>query len=632
MPPRSRCSLFATIQKLWKRNREAQEMAIIRTFETGDGKQVEARIINVSRDATQAQVGLVAKVVARALSRDLLSQASEQIPLYTSKVTLGKWQTEEPPISLDKLVALARSEPMHRSCCNAKAAAIVGQGYKVRPASEFSLSETAVAGVAESNESPDPEGRAQIIALTESGLPDSSFTETFTQMQLDKEIVGQGFVEILRDSKGKPDGIVPVKAVTIRLLAGRDGYVQSRGGTYTLFAKYTAGGGKTAQVTKRAAEDKRRKTDFDIDLVSWGDANKVVSASRLINPSEINQELMQAEDGTNVGVSTNELLMWKKATPYDTNYGESDIVAAMYDAVGGQLSAVFNMDYFESSTIPRLAIIAKGGTMSNELISRIQDYFSGRNAPSLQNQVLLVDFSDKDVDLVFQQLGASQLEDASFSNYRNMVDEHIRMVHQVPPSMVAMTGDELADFRFLSQVVRPEQRAIESKLNYIFRNDLKIVDWVIDLNVPDLLGERRRAEIWDILLRRGVASINEVRSFYGLSPIEGGDIPFVLVPGQGVVPTITLEHIVEAIKSGAYTPGEVTASSPMKTPRKGDPLFEPPGKVKQALSLEVADLSYFSDEVRQDMALILEQMAVIDPDTLAEMIPGVIKDRISSNR
>jgi len=92
---------------------------------------------------------------------------------------------------------------------------------------------------------------------------------------------------------------------------------------------------------------------------------------------------------------------------------------------------------------------------------------------------------------------------------------------------------QAANTEWLAGVVRPEQRRIEAHFNYIIRHELGVEDWVLDLNIPDLISERERAEIWGILCRFGVISINEVRRFYGQPPVKGGDEPLIQAIGSG---------------------------------------------------------------------------------------------------
>lgn len=590
-------------------------MALVREFRTGDGKQVAARVIQVNAAASDSQVALL----ARTALAPLFQAASDQLQLRNTLALFGAYDVEQPPLDLDRLVALSRSEPMHRACIEAKAHAVGGQGYRIRPASELVLSDQSVVSFSpDPNRELDPAAKARLVAFLESGLPDYSFSETLVATQRDLEALGQGYMEIARGGDGAPDGLYPCKAVTIRLLADGSGYVQRRGGQSRVFAKYAPGGRKSAQV---AVASRAETGGAMVEVRGWGGPDMRLPADALRAANDLDAFLGQAQAGSEAVFSANELLMFRKGTPLDTSYGEPDLIPALYDTVGGQLAAIFNMDFFENNTVPRMAIVARGGTLSAEVIQRVEDWINTRNLASVANQVLLIDLPDANTQLSFEKLGATQLADASFESYRRLVDEHIRVAHRTPAGMVSLAGDEVADFRFISQVIRPRQREVEARFNYLFREEFGVSEWVLDLNVPDIVGEARRAEIFDILLRRGVITINEVRYYFGLPPVDGGNNPFILVPGAGAVPIEAVAQIVQAIKSGAYKPGDVTATTGQKTPPTGAPVFGDPGAVRQALTLQVGDASGLSPEVQRDLAAILEGLAATSPEMLREMLP-----------
>jgi capsid portal protein len=588
-------------------------MPTVREFRTADGGAVSARVITLSRDTPNSQVALL----ARAALAPILQGASDQLQIRNTTARFGAYDIEHPPLNLDRLVALSRSEPMHRACLEAKAHAVAGQGYRIRPASELVMSDQSVVSY-----TPDPEKhlddsqKARIVAFLESALPDYSFSETLVATERDLEALGQGFIEIARRGDAQPDAMYPCKSISIRLLADGRGYVQRRGYQTRIFAKYTPGGAKTAQVGLVRGD----QGGLMVEVRAWGSPDHLLRTNEVQPSMGLDQFLVDASSDSAQVFSVNELLMFRKGTTLDTNYGEPDIISAMYDAVGGQLAAIYNMDYFENNTIPRMAIVARGGTLSEAVIQQVEDWINGRNLASVANQVLLIDVPDPNTQLDFEKFGATQLSDASFDGYRGMVDEHIRVAHRTPAGMVSLAGDEVADFRFISQVVRPRQRDIESRFNYIFREEFGITDWVLDLNVPDIVGEARRAEIFDILLRRGVITINEVRYYFGLPPVDGGDKPFVLVPGAGVVPIETVNEVVDAIRKGDYKPGAMTATTGQKTPPTGAPVFG--DTVQRALTMKVGDLADFSPSVQQEMAAILESLWNADPELVRQLLPA----------
>jgi capsid portal protein len=469
-----------------------------------------------------------------------------------------------------------------------------------------------------------PADRQIVADFLESAMPNSSFQETLMAMWQDVESLGQGYLEISREKKGgKPDGIYHMPSVTVKILQDGTGFVHTRGGKNRLFARYQPKGIPAANVkvaTRKRTGDQRfnenKGEERFLMVEGW------VRGAKDAKPQGYETELLErAEKGSQYEVSTNELLMFKKPTPYDTNYGEPDIISVMYDAIGGQLSAIFNMDFFERNAVPRLMIIAQGGVVGAETIARIQEFVNNANPMEVLNQILLIDVADENTKITVEPIGIKELSEASFLDYRKMTDEHIMRAHLTPPSMVAGGGEgTAADFRFIAQVVRPSQRTIETRINYLIDKEFNIQSWCIDLPVPDLLGDQTRSVIFDTLLRRGALTIDEVRSQIGLGPIPGGDIAFILVPGSGAVPVEGLLQVKDAIASGVHTPGDITATSNKKTPETTNPVFK---------AVEIADVGRTFDAVtQQELALILEQLGADDPRLVIELLPECVLDAL----
>jgi len=92
----------------------------------------------------------------------------------------------------------------------------------------------------------------------------------------------------------------------------------------------------------------------------------------------------------------------------------------------------------------------------------------------------------------------------------------------VPPSKVTVVENaNLANSRdqdktFREQVVRPEQRRIEYKMNRLIREQLGIGDWLFQFKEMDLTEAREEAEVSAIYADIGVLSAEEIRGRLGL--------------------------------------------------------------------------------------------------------------------
>ncbi len=577
--------------------------------------------IKVSRVSSGASDRVVLGLGSRMLGR---GHGSEQLPwTRQDQATWGMFNVEVPPVSLEGLEDLSHNEPMHYACIEAKAHAVGGQGYRIRPASELVLSEPTVAQFRPREEAPDELQRDAVLAFLESSLPDFSFSETLIETHRDVEALGQGFIEVVRalDEGALPKALYPCKAISMRILADNTGYVQSRGGQYRVYSKYKAKGPRYFKVEQGGKyswqdSDREEQSGFRLHIGGWTERG-----SKEFVPGESLDVLGMRSVGVtspDTLYATNQMMMFRKGSTRDTLYGTSDIVAAQADALGAQYAALFNLDYFQNNAVPRMAVVVQGGEMSEEVEEKLESWLAEQSAASVANSVVVLQVQDANTEVRFEKLGTVSLGDTDVDKYRQGTDEHIRFVHRVPLSVIAGGDQGAADFIFNSQVVRPAQRMYETRINYMLREDFGITDWVVDIMVPDLMGEQQRATIYEILLRRGVVTIDEVRAVFGLAGIKGGDVAFILVPGAGAVPVETLLAVVEGRLSGNV------AGSGMKTPSTEAPVYQPPKEVQQALS----KLRIILNEDAVDIIRALPSDQAAEMETICETL-GMFAETIS---
>jgi len=548
-----------------------------------------------------------------------------------------------PPVDPNIYVHLS-DEPTIHACIEAKVVNICQQGYKIRPRWELAVLDQSLApmgdlyGVDPRSAVDAKEIRRQLEkaeTFLSLGMPEYPFPDLLASMWRDLETIGQGFIEISRNANGEIDGLYPCKSVTIRHLKDGSGYLQVRGNERRFFAKYAADDETRARSVKVKAVKQvlgsGRGNSYLIDVpVFWGTASRGIDANLFERAIE--------KEGDEAAERVNELLCMKKGTAKDTVYGEPDTLAAVYDLFGARYAAQFNASYFENATIPRLAIIVRGGELSPDVVEAIRRWVSNQNQIDALNEILVIEVPGTDVEIERWNLSVSQLNEAGFNDFRVLCDERIMRAHRVPPSIIAsITGlnravSQEANWRFLSNVVRPEQRRIEALINYIFREDLGIRDVVIDLAVPELISERERAEILSILMGRGVLSINEVRRFYGRPPVEGGDEPLLNSLGVGFLPVSLVKRVVEMNiglmpeddEDGNGKPSPYVTNQ-MKTPPSSAPVFQLPqgGKAKMDVLFNALAVGQLQADQQREMALILEDLGL---KNMTEFIPEVEKD------
>jgi PBSX family phage portal protein len=306
-----------------------------------------------------------------------------------------------------------------------------------------------------------------------------SFTESLVKIWVDVLTTGNGYMEIGRARSGKIGYIGHIPSIHIRVRRARDGYVQKSGSRFIFFRNYG-----------------------DIDVA----------------------------DPINGDPNPNEIIHFSLYSPTNTYYGVPSAVAALSAIVGDKFAKEYNIDYFENKSIPRYAIILKGAKLSEKSKQEVVNYFrneiKGNNHGTLF--VPLPATLGKDIDLKFEKL-ENNVQEGSFDKYRKSNRDEIMVAHRVPAPKIgvydnanlAVSRD--ADKTFKVQVIGPDQRMIEKKINRIVKefSDMKSFKFA----EIDIIDDDIRSRIWDRYLRTEVVTPNEVRAKLGLNPLEAGDHP-----------------------------------------------------------------------------------------------------------
>lgn len=394
----------------------------------------------------------------------------------------GMFDLVEPPYNLEILASLFEENAIHNATVLARVMNTVALGYvwedtpKSRKRIERATNKEGESLVRLRDELQKEEERLE--QLFEDFNVDEDFVETLIKVWIDYLTVGNGYIEIGRNRNGKIGYLGHVPAAYIRVRRARDGFVQKAGLKFTFFRNY--------------------------------------------------QDLETA-DPINGDENPNEIIHFKQYSPTNTYYGVPSSVSAISSIVGDKFAKEYNIDYFENKSIPRYAIILKGANLSQKSKAEVINYFrneiKGNNHGTLF--VPLPATLGRDVDIKFQQL-ENNVQEASFDKYRKSNRDEITVANRVPAPKIgiydnanlAVSRD--ADKTFKNQVVGPDQKVIEKKLNRIVKEftdkkQLKFAE-------IDIIDEDLRSRIWDRYLRTEVITPNEVRAKIGLTALAEGDV------------------------------------------------------------------------------------------------------------
>jgi PBSX family phage portal protein len=401
------------------------------------------------------------------------------------------FQIVQPPYNMLYLAQLYDVSPYHHSAVNAKAANVVGLGYKFEET--WSTKQKVEAAMDKSPKALDKlrgkleEAKVELREFIESLNSDDSFIENMKKVFIDLESTGNAYLEVGRTATGKIGYIGHIPTTTMRIRRHRDGFVQVVYNRYTFFRNF-------------------------------GDTE---------TPDQI---------GTDP--QPNEVIHFKVFTPSNTYYGIPDILSAKNALAGDEFAQRFNLDYFENKAVPRYIITVKGAKLTADAERKLLEFFQtglkGRNHRTLYIP-LPSDGENARVEFNMEPIEAG-VQDSSFKNYAVENRDRILIAHRVPiskigmPQGVSLANAKDADKTFKEQVCRPRQEELEVKINKIISEFTN--DFVLRFNELALTDEETQSRIDDRYLKDQVILPNEVRARKGLPPISSGDSVLVLNPKQ----------------------------------------------------------------------------------------------------
>lgn len=395
-----------------------------------------------------------------------------------------------PRFDLKNLGELFERDDTNFAAIRVKAANVIGIGYDLVDSNETRRKKDRL------SEDPDAKRRlearvqnakfdmfGQLDALNE----DDDFIDVLEKVYIDYESTGNGFLEVGRTALGRIGYVGHIPSHTMRVRTSRDGFVQMIADKAVFFRNF----GDTETVDPIANDER-----------------------------------------------PNEIIHFKKYTPNDLYYGMPDIVPAMNAIAGNSFADAYNLDYFENKAVPRHMVVMKGSKFGSKSQKDILTFFDeslrGKHHRTLLLQ-LPPDFNDRKSSINIEPIEAGDQE-ASFNLYHKKNMERILMVHRVPVTMVGVTENvpqavgASAARNFKELTVRPTQRKVEKKVNYIIREFTNVFKF--RLNELTISDEQQQAAIDTAYYNMNALVPNEVRSRWGYPGLPDGDKTMVELNGE----------------------------------------------------------------------------------------------------
>lgn len=230
--------------------------------------------------------------------------------------------------------------------------------------------------------------------------------------------------------------------------------------------------------------------------------------------------------GSTIEVPPEDVLHYKQLNPLNPWRGISTIQAAAVAIDTDRYAAKFGMRFFENSAIPA-GVLETQGWIDDDTRTELEDRWAkGHKGVDRAYRMAVLQQG-----LTYKPLGISQ-KDAEFLELRRYNRDEIMAIFGIPKAAVGLVEDvnranaETGEYVLTKHIVKPRLKKIEARLNQFlvpqYDARLKVT---FDDPVPD--DEERRVRKTDVMLMRGVYTINEVRAEEGRAPLPGCDVPLI---------------------------------------------------------------------------------------------------------
>jgi len=375
----------------------------------------------------------------------------------------------EPPFNPNQLEKLTLHNNTLGPCISAMEINIDGTGFEIINKAD------------PDNESPDEADTIvqQAIDFFNQPYIGESFTSIRKKLRVDREKVGYGCLEVIRDPKGQVIFVRHIDAKTVRLIklgaavpvtrkimrGGKE--VQAKIGMR--FRRFVQRLGTTSVYFKEFQAD----MDLDVNTGKW------------------------AEPGTKIPFEqqATELLYFPLGKDVTTPYGVPRWIEQMPSILGSRQAEENNLDFFESGGVPPFIMIVQGGILAAETKDAIENQLAANGGAKQRGLVVeafsssgtLDDSNTVKVSVEKFGAGASNNRDSSFENYDAKCEARIRRSFRISP--IFLGGVE--SFNYASAVA--SYMLAETQ---VFKPERDAFDEVVNLKLlPEILGPEKAAKI-----------------------------------------------------------------------------------------------------------------------------------------
>lgn len=369
------------------------------------------------------------------------------------------------PFNVPRMFELIGQSNMLQQCIDAYATNTVMTGWEVEPSGR----------TVNMNEGEEYE----LQSFLENANSEESLTTVMDKVIRDRESVGFGFLEVIRDISASVALLRHAPALYTRLCPKHSEEV---------LVEYDVSRGRRVSTVKEF----RRFRRF-MQLVN----GRQVWFREFGDPREMDYRngAFKGEPGYQAGYPATEIIHFKR--PSNEPYGVPQWVNQIPSIIGSRESEEVNMRYFQDNTVPPMMLLVGNGRLTRQSYQELTQSLNGTTAgnepgKNRQNKIMLIeavgegdslDNKGSAIELKVEKLTDTRQSDGLFRAYDEANMGKVRSSFRLPPVVVGMSQDvnfataNVSAFIAESQVFAPARQQIDELLNKLLiagRSGLRI--------------------------------------------------------------------------------------------------------------------------------------------------------------
>ncbi|PAF18601.1 phage portal protein [Terribacillus saccharophilus] len=416
----------------------------------------------------------------------------------------------QPPYNLKELKGIGEYSTILQQCIEAYKINILGFGFEPRYLFDYNAQDTS----SERKKKADEEWTQLTEFMRYLHFDEEAETVLGYALE-DREKMGNGYVEVLRDGTNKPAGIEYADGQYMRVckktVPDLVPYSIVRNGKLIVIERWRS--------FRRYVQMINGKKVF---FKEYGDTRIMDSRTG------------KFDDNTPENLRATEIIHFKIGSG---SYGVPRWIGHIVNIYGTRKAQELNYLYFKQGRHVPAAIIVENGMLSADSEKQLQEYMNGIEGSDNAHKFLLLEAEGIEVenttDTGYEQTSMTPVkvqikslaeilqQDALFLEYDKQSRDKLRSAFRLPPLYTGESQDynkstsETARQITEEQVFQPERKLITGTLNTRFLRDLEIFNVELTLKGPNFGDAAETAKALYPLISAGAAAPNDLRDLLG---------------------------------------------------------------------------------------------------------------------